>query len=224
MSIPHLDEGWDIHELILVSYHFNCLCVWHHSLKWCLYHVFIQLMSLTCLHSIDVFIMSSINWWLYHFFIQLMSLSCLQSTDDFIISSVTLVPHLTFYIYIYIYLWICLCMCMYVCMLSQSHELDEWDNDKEEVPVQLFNHLQPSHHHHDHHFPLIVIIIFIVTSIAPTTIIFNIIVTAACTLPPYCMMWITHHTSLQRFSLIIFYLLAFCRWSCFQSLKDILFL
>ena len=33
MSIPHLDEGWDIHELILVSYHFNCLCVWHHSLK-----------------------------------------------------------------------------------------------------------------------------------------------------------------------------------------------
>jgi hypothetical protein len=32
MSIPHLDEGWDIHELILVSYHFNCLCVWHHSL------------------------------------------------------------------------------------------------------------------------------------------------------------------------------------------------
>lgn len=33
MSIPHLDEGWDIHELILVSYHFNCLCVWHHSLN-----------------------------------------------------------------------------------------------------------------------------------------------------------------------------------------------
>ena len=33
MSIPHLDEGWDIHELILVSYHFNCLYVWHHSLK-----------------------------------------------------------------------------------------------------------------------------------------------------------------------------------------------
>ena len=62
MSIPHLDEGWDIHELILVSYHFNCLYVWHHSLNLrCLYHVFIQLMSLPCLHSIDVFIMSSIN-------------------------------------------------------------------------------------------------------------------------------------------------------------------
>ena len=52
MSIPHLDEGWDIHELILVSYHFNCLCVLHHSLNLCLYHVFNQLMTLSFLQSL----------------------------------------------------------------------------------------------------------------------------------------------------------------------------